>query len=100
MKKTVKKIFQAQLIILFLSNVAVASEQRIQEGSYHFVGDKRAMSICAAALESKSSIAAEAKRLHISRKSLKDVTCNGQSLLDFATANKLIVGSKALASAQ
>ena len=95
-----KKIFQAQLIILFWSNVAVASEQRIQEGSYHFVGDKRAMSICAAALESKSSIAAEAKRLHISRKSLKDVTCNGQSLLDFATANKFIVGSKALASAQ
>ena len=96
----VKKIFQAHLIILFLSNVAVASEQRIQEGSYHFVGDERAMSICAAALESKSSIVAEAKRLHITRKSLKDVTCNGQPLPDFIAANKFTAGSKALASAQ
>ena len=95
-----KKIFQAQLIILFLSNVALASEQRILEGSYRFVGDEIAMNICAAALESKSSIVAEAKRLHITRKSLKDVTCNGQPLPDFATASKLIVGSKALASAQ
>ena len=88
----VKKTFQVQLIMLFMSNVALASEQRIQEGSYHFVGDERAMSICAAALESKSSIVAEAKRLHITRKSLKDVTCNGQPLPDFATANKLIAG--------
>ncbi len=94
-----KKIFQA-VIMLFFSNLAAASEQRIQEGSYHFVGDKRALSICAAALESKSSIVAEAKRLHITRKSLKDVTCNGQTLPDFTTANKFIAGSKALASAQ
>ena len=95
-----KKFFQAQLIILFLSNVALASEQRIQEGSYRFVGDEIAMSICAAALESKSSIVAEAKRLHLTRKSLKDVTCNGESLTDFANGNKFILGSKALASAK
>lgn len=95
-----KKIFQASLIMLLLSNVAVASEQRKQEGSYHFVGDERAINICAAALESRSSIVAEAKRLHITRKSLKDVTCNGQPLPDFTTANKSILGSKALASAQ
>ena len=94
-----KKIFQASLVILFFSNVAVASEQRIQEGSYHFVGDERAMSICAAALESKSSIVAEAKRLHITRKSLKGVTCNDQPLQDFTAANKFVLGSKALASA-
>ena len=95
-----KKIFKAHLIILFLSNVALASEQRIQEDSYRFVGDEIAMNICAAALESKSSIVAQAKRLHITRKSLKDVTCNGLPLRDFATASKLILGSKALASAQ
>jgi len=95
-----KRILQAQLIILFFSNVALASEQRIQKSSYHFVGDERVMSICAAALESKSSIVAEAKRLHITRKSLNDVTCNGQPLPDFITANKFNLGSKALASAQ
>ena len=38
------------------------------------------MEICAAALNSKASIVAEAKRLHLTRKSLKDVTCNGESL--------------------
>ena len=95
-----KQIIQVQLIILFFSNVAVASEERIQDGGYRFVGDEMAMDICAAALKSKTSIVAEAKRLHLTRKTLKDVTCNGQSLLDFANANKLIVGSKALASAQ
>ena len=79
----------------------MASEERIQDGGYRFVGDEMAMDICAAALKSKNSIVAEAKSLHLTRKSLKDVTCNGQSLPDFANANKLIiVGSKALASAQ
>ena len=95
-----KKIILAQLIILIFAKVAVASEERAHEARYNFVGDEIARDICAAALESKSSIVAEAKRLHITRKSLKDVTCNGQPLPDFATASKLIVGSKALASAQ
>ena len=95
-----KKIILAQLILLFFSNAAVASGERVQEDGYRFIGDKIAMDICAAALNSKTSIVAEAKRLHLTRKALKDVTCNGQSLTDFASANKFIVGSKALASAQ
>ena len=95
-----KLIIQAHLIILFFANVSVASEARVHEDKYHFVGDERAMDICAAALKSKATIVAEAKRLHLTRKSLKDVTCNGQSLTNFANANKFILGSKALASAQ
>ena len=95
-----KKLIQAQLIILFFANAAVASEERAQEGRYLFVGDEIAMDICAAALQSKTFMVAEAKRLHLTRKSLKDVTCNGQSPTDFAKANKSIIGSKALASAQ
>ena len=95
-----KQIILAQIIILFVANVAVASEERTHEDRYQFVGDEIAMDICAAALKSKASIVAEAKRLHLTRKSLKDVTCNGQSLTDFANANKFILGSKTLASAE
>ena len=96
-----KQIIRAQLILLFFSNaVAVASGERAQEDGYRFIGDEIAIEICAASLNSKTSIVAEAKRLHLTRKALKDVTCNGQSLTDFANANKFIVGSKALASAQ
>ena len=93
-------IIQVALTVFFFSNVAVASDAGIQEGGYHFVGDEIAMNICAAALKSKNSMVAEAKKLHLTRKSLKDVTCNGQSPTDFAKANKSIIGSKALASAQ
>ena len=96
----INSIIQVLIIIFFFSNVAVASEERIQEGGYHFVGDEMAMDICAAALKSKNSMVAEAKKLHLTRKSLKDVTCNGQSPTDFAKANKSIIGLKALASAQ
>ena len=88
MEKTVKKLFQAQLMILFLTNLAVASDETAHGDRYRFVGDSRAMEICAAALNSKASIVAEAKRLHLTRKSLKDVTCNGESLTDFANGNK------------
>ena len=95
-----KQIIQAQLFILFFANVALASEERIQESQYRFVGDERAMSICAAAIKSETHIVAEAKRLHLTRKSLKEVSCNGQSLTDFANANKPILGSKAIASAR
>ena len=95
-----KKLIQAQLIILFFANAAVASEERAPEGRYLFVGDEIAMDICAAALKSKTFMVAEAKRLHLTRKTLKDVTCNGQSVTAFASAKELILGSKALASAQ
>ena len=100
LKKMIKKLMQAQLIILFFANAAVASEERAHEGRYLFVGDEIAIDICSAALKSKTFMVAEAKRLHLTRKTLNDVTCNGQSLTAFASANKLISGSRALASAQ
>ena len=78
----------------------MASEERAYEDRYQFIGNEIAMHICAAALKSKASIVAEAKRLHLTRKSLKDVTCNGQSLTDFANLNKFIIGSKTVASAE
>ena len=93
-------IIQILLTIFFFSNVAVASEETIQKSSYRFLGDERAINICAAALKSNSSLVAEAKKLHITRKSLRDVTCNGETLSDFVTANKSNFGLKALASAQ
>ena len=95
-----KRIILAKIIILIFANVALASEKGVYKDTYKFVGDEIATDICAAALKSKASIVAEAKRLHLTRKSLKDVTCNGQSLTDFANANKFILGSKTLASAE
>ena len=58
------------------------------------------MEICAAALREDLSIVTEAKRLHITRKALKNVTCNGQSLAVFSNTNKLIMGSKTIASTE
>ena len=98
--RIMKRIFQAYGLALFFSNVAVASDEMIQKSSYRFLGDEKAINICAAALKSGSSLVAEAKKLHITRKSLRDVTCNGETLSDFVTANKSNLGSKALASAQ
>ena len=98
-RKIVKRLFQAQLFVIFLSNVSWASEEKIDE-AYRFVGNERAMQICAAALNSDISIVSEAKRLHLTRKSLKDVTCRGQSLTDFAETSKFSIGPKAIASAK
>ena len=68
---------------LFVSQTWVASDYALEE-NFRFVGDKKAMEICAAALREDISIATEAKRLHITRKALKNVTCNGQSLAVFS----------------
>ena len=93
------KSFQLLLFSLCFANMVYASEYTIEE-NYRFVGDKKAMEICAAALREDISIATEAKRLHITRKALKNVTCNGQSLAVFSNTNKLIMGSKTIASTE
>tara|TARA_B100000674_G_C37697872_1_gene849131 strand:- start:366 stop:650 length:285 start_codon:yes stop_codon:yes gene_type:complete len=90
--------FQMSVFALFFANVVCASEKSIGE-NYRFVGDNRAMEICAAALRSETSIATEARRLHITRKALKNVTCNGQSPTDFSNTNRFL-GSKTIASAE
>ena len=93
------KSFQLLLLSLCFANMVYASEYAIEE-NYRFLGDKKAMEICAAALRADISIATEAKRLHITRKALKNVTCNDQSLKVFSDTNGLIMGSKTIASTE
>jgi hypothetical protein len=93
------RAFQISMFSLFFSNIGWASEYGIGE-NYRFVGDERAVEICAAALRSGTSIAAEAKRLHLTRKALKNVTCNDQSPTEFAETNNLFSGSEAIARAE
>ena len=90
------KIFQLSLLSLCFANMVYASEYTIEE-NYRFVGDKKAVEICAAALRADISIGTEAKRLHITRKALKNVTCNDQSLAVFSNTNKLILSSRTIA---
>ena len=93
------KSFQLLLLSLCFANMVYASEYAIEE-NYRFLGDKKAMEICAAALREDISIVTEAKRLHITRKALKNVTCNGQSLAVFSNTNKLTMGSRTIASTE
>ena len=93
------KSFQLLLLSLCFANMVYASEYAIEE-NYRFLGDKKAMEICAAALREDLSIVTEAKRLHITRKALKNVTCNGQSLAVFSNTNKLTMGSRTIASTE
>ena len=93
------KSLQLSLLSLCFANMVYASDQAIEE-NYRFVGDKKAIEICSAALREDTSTATEAKRLHITRKALKNVTCNGQSLAVFSNTNKLIMGSKTIASTE
>ena len=93
------KSLQLSLLSLCFANMVYASEYTIEE-NYRFVGDERAVEICAAALRSGTSIAAEAKRLHLTRKALKNVTCNDQSPTEFAKTNNLFSGSEAIARAE
>ena len=93
------KSLQLSLLSLCFANMVYASDYSIEE-KYRFVGDKKAMEICAAALRADISVATEAKRLHITRKALRNVTCNGQSLAVFSNTNKLIMGSKTIASTE
>ena len=93
------KSLQLSLISLCFANMVYASDHALEE-NFRFVGDKKAMEICAAALREDISIVTEAKRLHITRKALKNVTCNGQSLVVFSNTNKLTMGSKTIASTE
>ena len=93
------KSLQLSLLSLCFANMVYASDHALEE-NFRFVGDKKAMEICAAALREDTSIVTEAKRLHITRKALKNVTCNGQSLAVFSNTNKLIMGSKTIASTE
>ena len=93
------KTLKLSLLSLCFANMVYASDYAVEE-NFRFVGDKKAMEICAAALREDISIATEAKRLHITRKALKNVTCNGQSLAVFSNTNKLIMGSKTVASTE
>ena len=83
------KSFHLSLLSLCFANMVYASEYTVEE-NYRFVGDEKAMEICAAALRADISIATEAKRLHVTRKALRNVTCNGQSLAVFPTQINLL----------
>ena len=93
------KSLQLMLLSLGFAHMVYASDYAIEE-NYRFVGDKKAMEICAAALREDISIVTEAKRLHITRKALRNVTCNGQSLAVFSDTNKSIMGSRTIASTE
>ena len=93
------KSLRLMLLSLCFANMVYASDYAIEE-NFRFVGDKKAMEICAAALREDISIATEAKRLHITRKALRSVTCNGQSLAVFSDTNKPIMGSRTIASTE
>ena len=93
------KSLQLSLLSLCFANMVYASDHALEE-NFRFVGHKKAMEICAAALRADISVATEAKRLHITRKALRNVTCNGQSLAVFSNTNKLIMGSKTIASTE
>ena len=93
------RVLQILALSLFFTKTVCAYESGIGE-NLRFVGDKRAMEICAAALRSENSITSEAKRLHMTRKALKTVTCNGQSPADFSSTNAFIIGSSAVVSAK
>ncbi len=95
-----KKIALA-LIALFMSASIFASEQAGTETMQFNAGTDNPISqLCIAALESKEAVRAKAEELHMTRKEVRQVECNGMRINEFARTYSNLIHEQAIVNVQ
>ncbi len=84
MKTTLKTLSALIVTLMFAAPTFADASKVVGDQRFKAEGNDIYGQLCLAALENKYVLEAKAKELGVSRATMKDITCNGLSLVRFA----------------